>query len=223
MSTDVSSEPRLPSRREQAAERRRQLVEVASRLIEEGGVESLTLPGTSERAGCARTLVYRYFASREDLLMAVLESYFERLDGWLSEPEQRRAVARLVEASDPLDPGSIRSLVALCWDALAAAGLGGAILRATPLLTPRLLALVGESRRRLERRFTDPLLAAGLSTLEAETAVDVMIAGFVRLALRAREGEISRDAGIDLHARACAGLIAGLLPDRPSWKIAAPD
>ena len=73
MSTDVSSEPRLPSRREQAAERRRQLVRVASRLIEEGGVESLTLPGTSERAGCARTLVYRYFASREDLLMAVLE------------------------------------------------------------------------------------------------------------------------------------------------------
>jgi AcrR family transcriptional regulator len=213
MSREARSETRLPSRREQAAERRRQLVEVASRLIEEGGVESLTLPGTSERAGCARTLVYRYFTSREDLLMAVLESYFDRLDGWLSEPEQRRAVGDLVGADEPGDPDAMRSLVAFCWDALTAAGLGGAILRATPMHTPRLRTLVAESRCRLERRFTDPLCAAGLSPLEAETAVDAMIAGFVGLAVRAREGEISRSSGIDLHARTCAGLIGGLLRD----------
>lgn len=206
--------PKLPGRREQAAERRRQLILIAGQLIEEGGAEAATIPGAALRAGCARTLVYRYFASREALLMAVLESYFERLEDRISEADLREAVAALVEPGAAQDPDAARPLIALCWDALSAAGLGGAILRSAPLLTPRLSEAVDVSRRVFERRFTEPLQQAGLSSIEAETAVDAMIAGFVRLALRARNGELSREEGIDLHARATIGLIGGLLRGR---------
>jgi AcrR family transcriptional regulator len=206
----------IPSRDEQAGERRRQLVRIASDLIEEGGVDAVTLPRVTERAGCARTLVYRYFASREELLVAVLRDYFERLDARLPEAEQRAAVAALVSSPAGVDHGAVRELVALFWDVQVAAGLGGAILRTTPRLNPQIEALVDESRRTYERRVTDPLRDAGLGEAEARVAIDSMIASFVGLALRWRAGEIDRGSAIDVHARATVGLVRGLLEARPT-------
>jgi len=205
----------LPSRDAQAGERRRQLVRIASDLIEEGGVDAVTLPRVTERAGCARTLVYRYFASREELLVGVLQDYFERLDARIPEVEQRTALSALLASPGGVDHGAVRELVALFWDVQVAAGLGGAILRTTPRLNPQIEALVDESRRTYERRVTDPLRAAGLGETEARVAIDVMIASFVGLALRWRAGEIGRDAALDVHARATMGLVRGLLEGRP--------
>lgn len=209
---DPAAAVALPPREEQAGERRRQLVRIASDLIEEGGADAVTLSRVTARAGCARTLVYRYFASREELLLAVLRDYFERLDARIPEAEQRAMVADSVAASRRADAGAVRGLVALFWDVQIAAGLGGAILRSTPLLTPPVQALVDASRDRHERRFTDPLRAAGLSALESRVALDLMIASFVGLALRWRAGEIERDEAIDVHARVTVGLLRELHP-----------
>lgn len=206
----------LPSRDEQAVERRRQLVRIASDLIEQGGVDAVTLPRVTERAGCARTLVYRYFASREELLIGVLQDYFERLDARIPEAEQRAAITALAASPAGPDPAAVRELVALFWDVQVAAGLGGAILRTTPRLNAPLEALVEQSRRTYERRVTDPLRAAGLGETEARVAIDAMIASFVGLALRWRAGEIARDRAIDVHARATVGLMRGLLESRAS-------
>lgn len=201
----------LPPRDRQADERRRQLVHVASDLIEEGGVDAVTLPAVAERAGCARTLVYRYFASREDLLAGVLRDYVERLDARLPERAQRAAVETFLAASAGADPAPLRELIAAFWEVQVAAGLGGAILRAMPPSSPQLESLIDDSRRRFERRITAPLRAAGLSENESRVAVDVMIASFVGLALRWRAGEIAAEEAIDIHARATVGLIRGLL------------
>jgi AcrR family transcriptional regulator len=206
--------PRIASlpRDEQADERRRQLVRVASELIERGGVDAVTLPEVTARAGCARTLAYRYFASREELLSAVIEDYFERLDERVPEAEQRAAVEAFVAAIARSERAPGRELVALFWDVQVAAGLGGAILRTTPFLSADVRRRVEAARRRFEGRITDPLCAAGLGEHEARIAVDSMVASFVALALRARAGEISRADAIDIQARATAGLIRGLLP-----------
>jgi AcrR family transcriptional regulator len=210
----------LPPRDEQAVERRRQLVRIASDLIEEGGVDAVTLPRVTERAGCARTLVYRYFASREDLLVGVLRDYFERLDARMPEAEQRAALDAFLADVDRADQTQIRELIAVFWDVQVAAGLGGAILRATPRLNPQIAALVDESRRTYERRITDALRGAGLGAMDAQVALDSMIASFVGLALRWRAGEIDRDAAIAIHARATVGLVRGLLGSRVA--VAAP-
>ena len=206
----------LPPRDEQAAERRRQLVRVASDLIEKGGVDAVTLPRVTAAAGCARTLVYRYFASREALLAGVLDDYFERLDARIPEAAQRAAAEALADADGRAGSSdAVREMVALLWDVQIAAGFGGAILRATPHLSPSLRALVDASHARQERRFTDPLRAAGLTADEARVALDTMIASFVGLALRARAGALGRREAIDIHARGTVGLIRGLL-DRKS-------
>lgn len=201
----------LPPRDEQAGERRRQLVRIASDLIEEGGADAVTLPRVAERAGCARTLVYHYFASREELLVAVLQDYFERLDARMPVTDQRAALDSFLAHIADVDQTPIRDLIALLWDVQIAAGLGGAILRATPRLNPQLAALVDESRRTYERRITDPLRAVGLSATDAQVAVDSMIASFVGLALRWKAGKIGREAAIDVHARATVGIVRGLL------------
>lgn len=201
----------LPSRDQQAGERRRQLVHIASDLVEAGGADAVTLPAVAERAGCARTLVYRYFASREDLLAGVLRDYVDRLDARISEPAQRAAVATFLAASQGADTAPLRDLIAAFWEVQVAAGLGGAILRATPPLSRQIEALVDDSRKRFERRITDPLRTAGLSKTESEIAVDLMIGSFVGLALRWRAGEIAADQAIDIHVRATVGLLRGLL------------
>ncbi len=210
---DTPSEPttpiRLLKRDKQAAERRRQLVRAAGALIEEGGVEYVTIPRVSTRAGCTRTLVYRYFASREEILFQALSDYFERLDQHMPEADQRAAVRALT--NEPEGAVAISELIGISWDAMQAAGMGGAILRSTPQHSPAMQALIDESRNRHERRFSEPLCEAGLSEFEAAAAIDSMIATFVRLALRARAGEISRKTAIDIHTRATVGLIGGLL------------
>lgn len=202
------------SRDEQAGERRRQFVRIASELIESGGIDAVSLAEVTERAGCARTLVYRYFASREDLLIGVIDDYFERLEERLSAAELDSAVRSSVAASARAGGGKATAsdLIALLWDVQFAAGLGGAILRTTPFLSAEMRSRLRAACDRHERRFTDALRATGLSEPEARTALDAMIASFVALALRARAGEIRRETAIDIHSRATVGLIQGLQP-----------
>lgn len=201
----------LPSREAQAQERRRQLVRIASDLIEESGLDAVTLPVVTERAGCARTLVYRYFASREELLAGVLQDYVERLDVRMPDAELRAALAGAVRSAQRGDDAPVRELVAVFWDVQIAAGLGGAILRTALRVNPQVDALIARSRRTTERRITDGLRAAGLEAFEAQVALDAMIASFVGLALRWKAGEIGRAKAIEVHSRVTVGLLRQLL------------
>ena len=73
--------------------RRRQLVRVAAHIIEDEGVDSLRMPRVAEIAGCARSLVYRYFPRREDLFFAVISEWYERLEERMT-PETQAAKMR---------------------------------------------------------------------------------------------------------------------------------
>ena len=212
----VASREPIPllGREEQARERRRQLVAIASALIEEGGADAVTLSRVTERAGCARTLIYRYFDSREELLIGVIHDYFERLDARVPEAELRAAMAAVLGAATDAGLAPARELVSLFWDVLVGAGLGGAILWTTPRASPRLRERIDASRSAYERRFTGPLREAGLSEAEARTVFDTMTASFVRLALRERAGELTREQAVDHQARVTLGLMGGLLEAR---------
>ncbi|MFO0555939.1 MAG: TetR/AcrR family transcriptional regulator [Polyangiaceae bacterium] len=81
-----------------AADRRAQLVEVASRILTEQGAEALQVTTLAERANVSRPLVYRVFPTREALFRAVLEDFIAAVN------------ARFHEALVAALPGTVTSL-----------------------------------------------------------------------------------------------------------------
>lgn len=60
------------------ARSRRSILQAAQELLAEQGVAAVTIEGVAERAGVARTTVYRQWADRGELLLALLEKPVEK-------------------------------------------------------------------------------------------------------------------------------------------------
>jgi AcrR family transcriptional regulator len=60
---------------EQAAVRRNQIIDTALKLFAEKGFSNTTIKDISEAAGTSLGLMYHYFASKEELLIAVFERH----------------------------------------------------------------------------------------------------------------------------------------------------
>lgn len=56
------------------------LLQQATLLIREGGVEALSMRTLAERTGVSRTALYHHFQDKNDLLCALAESGFQQLD-----------------------------------------------------------------------------------------------------------------------------------------------
>ncbi|HWI66464.1 MAG TPA: TetR/AcrR family transcriptional regulator [Symbiobacteriaceae bacterium] len=80
------NEKRMTSREIQAEARRNQLIDTALTVFAEKGVENATTKDLAEAAGVAQGLMYHYFRSKEDLLLAVMEKH-----GFM--PDLRRILA----------------------------------------------------------------------------------------------------------------------------------
>lgn len=59
-------------RREQAQRRRAQLLDVALQAFVDDGIENVSMADLAARAGVAHGLVYHYFASKDELVLAVM-------------------------------------------------------------------------------------------------------------------------------------------------------
>jgi AcrR family transcriptional regulator len=65
-----------PTKREQQAEQRRiQLIDTALTLFAEKGYDRTSIKDLAEAVGVAQGLVYHYFDSKEDLLLAVIDRH----------------------------------------------------------------------------------------------------------------------------------------------------
>ena len=88
-------------RREQGKERRRRrILDAAAQLVENDGLDGLTMRRLSETAGVSYATVYNLIGSKEDVLVALLRSGLEDLGAQLA----------AVASRDPLDRA--RGLVA---------------------------------------------------------------------------------------------------------------
>jgi AcrR family transcriptional regulator len=85
----------------QARERRAQLLDAALALFAEQGFERATIKDLSEAAGVAQGLVYHYFASKDELLFAVIErqSFLPELRRLLAVAPDRPAAEVLREVA----------------------------------------------------------------------------------------------------------------------------
>jgi AcrR family transcriptional regulator len=94
MSKPIAQRERLP-----AGERRALIVEAAGRLFGERGYEATRLEDVASAAGVTKPILYRHFASKDALYLALLEQHREDLGSFAGvvpaegEPEERlRAV-----------------------------------------------------------------------------------------------------------------------------------
>jgi AcrR family transcriptional regulator len=86
----------LEARRDVILERSRQLVEAAYELLEEEGLEGLTIRAVLKRTGLSRRAFYERFANKDELVLAVFEQtirmatshYSEQLNA-LADPMER--------------------------------------------------------------------------------------------------------------------------------------
>ena len=77
--SDRSAGPNSGHKRLWADERRAQLIEVASQILAEDGVDGVRIPDVAARAGVSRPIVYKHFSNRQDILIGILEDFGESL------------------------------------------------------------------------------------------------------------------------------------------------
>lgn len=78
-------DPRKSRKRMVPEERRAQLLEVASTILSERGVEAVRIPEVAEAAGVTRPVVYRFFPSRQAIFIALLEDLSKSIDDRLED------------------------------------------------------------------------------------------------------------------------------------------
>ncbi|MFL6606677.1 MAG: TetR/AcrR family transcriptional regulator [Pseudomonas sp.] len=90
---EKSASSPAPRRRLARADRQRQLLDVAWRLVREEGSEALTLARLAEQAGVTKPIVYDHFVTRSGLLAALYQDFDAR---------QTALMDAALEASEPI-------------------------------------------------------------------------------------------------------------------------
>jgi len=186
------------------ARRREQLVRAAAFVIETEGIDAMRMPRVAEVARCARSLVYRYFPRREDLFVAVISEFYDKLEARVA-PELQASGMRALD-----DASHARPLLEAIWDVIADLGAAGLVLQASPRLGAELNERLGEVSARMDQTWIAPLREAGLGEIEASLVSRSAVALLTELLDRHSKGELSRDRALALGHRALASLVVGL-------------
>src|SRR5262245_11776202 len=83
--TSRSAGPRPERRRLPAAQRRDTLIAAGSELFARRGYDRVSLDEVAERAGVTKVIVYRHFASKQDLYLQLLSIHRDELLGTLAD------------------------------------------------------------------------------------------------------------------------------------------
>ena len=75
----VTGFPESQHNRLWAADRRKQLLDVAGRLLAKEGVDGVRIPDVAALAGVTRPVVYKHFSNRQAILVGVLEDFGQTL------------------------------------------------------------------------------------------------------------------------------------------------
>lgn len=193
----------------QGERRRRQFIEVAQKLIIEEGIDAVRVPRVAELAGCGRTLFYRYFPRREDLLMAVMTDFYDQMDA-LTEEMIDSAMRGLVDDGSGEIPAASHDLMSLLWDGLDMTGHAGLILRSSPSLNLELKEHAQTFADKFDSRWQKPLCKIGLTPLAADVAIEAGLALLRTLYTRVASGEVDRQEAIDLWLQTLAVVTRGL-------------
>lgn len=135
--------PRIdaPTVAEHHARQRERILESAFRLFVERGVQAVGMAEIAEDTGLRRNSLYRYFSSRDDIVVALFErdqpDYAERSEAILN--QDRPALERLLAWADDQ----------ISYAVEPAHALAGQLLGATTMLSAEAQATLADGHRRL--------------------------------------------------------------------------
>lgn len=119
----MATRERTRNKRGEGAQLRDEIVAAATRLLDEGTEQSVTLRAVAREAGISAPSIYPHFADRDLILLAVTQNVFGGLEEVLRAPDQADPVERLrAICTAYLDfarrwPGRYRILFGAAWDA----------------------------------------------------------------------------------------------------------
>jgi AcrR family transcriptional regulator len=201
-------------RRLAAAERRGELLRVAADLLTTRGVDGLQFAEVAAAAGVTRPLVYRFFPSRQALILAVLEDYAEDLTG--------RFARGALHSSGTLDEITRVFVEAVC-DTIEDKGAGPWHLLDSKGPDPEVARL----GREIHDRLMDPWRVRfakrmGMDERESTTVARMVVAaGRAVLELWAA-GELTRAEAVRDTARGISALLAAFASNPDGGRRPAP-
>jgi len=166
-------------RRRRRQARRDEIVDAAMLLVQEHGIESLTLQALAERLDLAVGTLYRYVRSKDELISALQREVLDVLDA-----NTRQCRERCTAAFPGPDPDSERRRIRALLPLVAIGELYRAFSQEAPALFSLLAVSVGDPRRLLPDReaartiaSARPQLAALGTDLDAAAAAGALHSG----------------------------------------------
>ena len=190
-----------------ASERRDHLVETALRLFYEKGFHATGIDTILAEAGVAKMTLYRYFKTKDDLIVAVLELRDRRWMEWFREELRMRGKTprkKLSALFDILGDWFRREEFRGCLFINAASEYAG--------LDPRVSELTSRHKKLVRDEIQKLLKEAGAKEKEARALADrlgLLVEGAIVMALMDGSAEWAKTA-----KEAAETLIDAALPDR---------
>jgi AcrR family transcriptional regulator len=196
----ASTTPGRAVERLSADERKAALLDVTRELVNDVGPEAITVGVVAERAGVTRTLVYKHFENRDDLLTALYRQEARRLDGQI-----RAAVDAAPEGFEP----KLRAFIDATLDAVE---------EHAPFFAPlRRAGVYPDARREQGRRdgrtvaYFAGLAAAGygIDDRPARSVIAVLFSGIRSLLsqMRSRPGAAQHQFLLDTYVEMTIGAM----------------
>lgn len=144
------------------ATRRAQLLEIAGELVARQGLAAVSMERVAAEAAVGKPIVYRHFANRSELLVALVHREWDYMD---------RALQDQQRAQKPGQPeGNLRSLVRTLLGVLRERGAALHQLLTATALDPRVESERRRRQRALRERWTAALVELGVPELHARAA-----------------------------------------------------
>lgn len=187
------------------ADRRRELLRVAGRLMTEGGVDAVGFGQVAAEAGVTRPLVYKFFPSRTALIIAVLEDFASELNERFGRGTTRALPSNAADAA--------RVFVEAVCDTVEDRGTGPWHLLDAKGPDPQVAARAEQILDELVAPWRLAIAAtAGVDEREAGTLARMIVAaGRAVLELWCR-GELTREEAVRDTTRGVSALVQGFGP-----------
>jgi AcrR family transcriptional regulator len=192
--TKDARRPRQPRRtqEERSTQTRGQLVNAAIQVMQESGYANLTISKVADRAGLTNGAMQHHFASREELIIAVLDALYPVLEIPFEDIASRKwAVKERVSAYiDLLWQIYSRPEYLVIWDIAFGT-------RGDPPLNAKLQNYQRDISARMRKQLAASFADVGLTVQDAEQIISVVISCLRGFALQAVFGVDRRRSDLD--------------------------